>query len=142
MSHPQCAEYVDREVSTAEPQRTWHLPKANCESRGARCSSWLRCWVCGAVIFKSIGWLLLVGFLLIVAPAGFLRALADSPYPKPKNDGRELIQRTGSCPTGYVGRGNFCEALHSDTPRAYLKIKGAACPSGTFASGDYCKSFR
>ena len=32
--------------------------------------------------------------------------------------------------------------LHQDTPRAYPKIKGAACPAGTFSSGDYCKAFR
>jgi hypothetical protein len=27
-------------------------------------------------------------------------AMAESPYPKPTNDGRERIQRTGTCPTG------------------------------------------
>ena len=69
-------------------------------------------------------------------------ALAESPYPTPTRDGRERIQRTGACPSGYVGLGNKCEALHRDTPRAYPKIKGAPCPSGTFASGDYCKEFR
>ncbi|MCP1757906.1 hypothetical protein [Bradyrhizobium elkanii] len=69
-------------------------------------------------------------------------ALAESPYPTPTRDGRERLQRTGTCPTGYVGVGNKCEALHQDTPRAYPKIKGAACPSGTFSSGDYCKEFR
>jgi hypothetical protein len=42
----------------------------------------------------------------------------------------------------YVGKGRFCEAIHQDAPRAYPKIKGTACPSGTFASGDYCKEFR
>jgi hypothetical protein len=68
--------------------------------------------------------------------------LAESPYPTPTRDGRERIQRTGTCPTGYVGKGNFCEALHSDTQRAMPKIKGAACPSGYFASGDACKAFR
>ena len=68
-------------------------------------------------------------------------ALAESPYPTPK-DGHERIQRTGTCPTGYVGKGNFCEALHEDTPTAYPKIKGAPCPAGTFASGDYCMRFR
>jgi hypothetical protein len=52
------------------------------------------------------------------------------------------IQRTGTCPSGYVGKGDKCEALHADTPRAYPKIKGAACPSGTFASGDACEELR
>jgi hypothetical protein len=41
-----------------------------------------------------------------------------NPYPTPTRDGREPIPRTGSCPTDYVGKGNFCEALHQDTPRA------------------------
>jgi hypothetical protein len=68
-------------------------------------------------------------------------AHAESPYPTPK-DGKERIRRTGTCPTGYVGKGDFCEALHGDTPRAYPKSKGVACPSGTFASGDACKEFR
>lgn len=63
-------------------------------------------------------------------------------YPTPTRDGRERIVRQGSCPSGYVGKGDLCEAPHDDTPRAYPKIKGRACPSGTFASGDYCKSFR
>ena len=29
-------------------------------------------------------------------------------------------------PTGYVGLGDKCEALHHDTPQAYPKVKGAA----------------
>ena len=69
-------------------------------------------------------------------------ALAESPYPTPTRDGRERIQRTGTCPTRYVGKGNFCEALHRDTPHAMPKIEGKACPSGYFASGDACKAFR
>jgi hypothetical protein len=66
-------------------------------------------------------------------------AHAESPYPTPTRDGRERIQRTG---TGYVGKGNKCEALHQDTPRAYPVIPGRPCPSGTFRSGDACKAFR
>lgn len=67
---------------------------------------------------------------------------APQHYPTPTRDGRERIVRQGSCPSGYVGKGDLCEALHNDTPRAFPKIKGRACPSGTFASGDYCKRFR
>ncbi|SDK38443.1 hypothetical protein [Bradyrhizobium ottawaense] len=77
--------------------------------------------------------------ILVVTTAA---AFAETPYPRPTRDGRDRIQRTGACPTGYVGSGDKCEALHADTPRAYPKIKGAACPSGTFASGDACKAFR
>lgn len=69
-------------------------------------------------------------------------ALAETRYPTPTSNGRERIQRTGTCPTGYVGKGDKCEALHHDTPRAYPNIPGTACPSGTFRSGDACKAFR
>jgi hypothetical protein len=69
-------------------------------------------------------------------------ALAETPYPTPTRDGRERIQRTGTCPTGYVGKGDKCEALHRDAPRAYPVIPGKTCPSGTFRSGDACKGFR
>ncbi|MEY9147667.1 hypothetical protein [Bradyrhizobium elkanii] len=68
-------------------------------------------------------------------------AWAETPYPVPKH-GRETITRTGTCPTGYVGLGKKCEALHKDRPRAYPYIPGTACPSGTFRSGDACKEFR
>lgn len=80
--------------------------------------------------------------LAVAVPPALFPALADSPYPTPTRDGRERIQRTGTCPTGFVGLADKCEALHQGTPRAYPKIKGASCPSGTFASGNYCKAFR
>ena len=66
--------------------------------------------------------------------------LPRAPYPTPKPDGTHRIQRTGTCPTGYVGSGNFCEPLHKDTPAAMPKIKNVPCPSGYFASGDACKA--
>lgn len=68
-------------------------------------------------------------------------AFAESAYPTP-HDGRERIPRTGACPTGFVGKGNFCEALHADTPHAFPVIPGKACPTGMFRSGDACKAFR
>ncbi|WP_029084328.1 hypothetical protein [Bradyrhizobium sp. th.b2] len=80
--------------------------------------------------------------LIIALTMVATQALAESPYPTPTQDGRERIQRTGTCPTGYVGKGDKCEALHKDTPRAYPYIPGTACPSGTFRSGDACKEFR
>ena len=54
-------------------------------------------------------------------------AVAETPYPTPTPDGRSTILRDGGrpCPTGYVGVGNKCEALHHDTPVAYPNIKGA-----------------
>lgn len=79
--------------------------------------------------------------ILLLIALSAAPAFAESPYPTPK-DGKERITRTGTCPTGYVGKGDKCEALHSDTPRAYPYIPGTACPSGTFRSGDACKAFR
>lgn len=84
--------------------------------------------------------------LAVVAPPVLLSlptpARAESAYSTPTRDGRERIQRAGTCPTGYVGKGDKCEALHADTPRAFPVIPGKACPSGTFRSGDACKNFR
>lgn len=68
--------------------------------------------------------------------------MAETTYPMLTHGGRGRIQRTGTCPTGYVGKGDKCEALHAHTPRAYPVIPGKACPSGTFRSGDACISFR
>ena len=70
------------------------------------------------------------------------KADAETAYPTPTRDGRQRVQRTGACPTGFVGKGKFCEAFHQDTPQAYPVIPGKACPTGTFRSGDACKSFR
>jgi hypothetical protein len=88
---------------------------------------------------------LLGSVALVIAPPALVfpaPAVAESTYPTPTRDGRERIQRTGTCPTGFIGKGDKCEALHADTPRTYPVIPGKACPSGTFRSGDYCKSFR
>lgn len=80
-----------------------------------------------------------VGVLLAL----MLPAIADPHgYPTPTPDGRIRIHRTGTCPTGYVGRGDFCEALHNDTPLAMPMVGGRVCPTGFFRSGDACKSFR
>lgn len=71
-------------------------------------------------------------------------AFAESKYPTPTRDGKERYMRDGgsACASGYIGKGNKCEALHTDTPRAFPKIEGAACPSGYFASGNACKEIR
>ncbi|MGY3581548.1 hypothetical protein ACVIGB_000380 [Bradyrhizobium sp. USDA 4341] len=82
-----------------------------------------------------IGWL-----PVLVCPTAMVTA--EGAYPTPKVDGTAGILRNGTCPTGYVGLGRFCEALHKDTPVAFPKIKGEPCPSGTFSTGRYCKAFR
>ena len=43
-------------------------------------------------------------------------ALAETPY------------RTGTCPTGYAGKGDRCEALHTDTPPCLPEHQGALLP--------------
>ena len=63
--------------------------------------------------------------ITVIAMLVTTSAFAESPYPKPTDDGRERIQRTGTFPTGYVGKGGFCETIRKDTPRAMRKIKDA-----------------
>ena len=79
-----------------------------------------------------------IAVLLSVTPA----LAGENYYPTPTRDGRERLQRTGTCPTGYVGKGKFCEAMHNDTPRSYQLVPGRSCPRGTFRSGNFCKAFR
>lgn len=86
--------------------------------------------------------LILAFAALSATPPSLTLAKADSSYATPTRDGRERIQRTGACPTGFVGLGDKCEALHQDTPRAFPVIPGKACPPGTFRSGDACKALR
>lgn len=89
------------------------------------------------MICRLVGLLPAATALALASPA-----FSESVYPTPTRDGRERIQRIGACPTGFVGKGLFCEALHRDTPRAMPKIAGTACPAGWFASSGYCVSLR
>jgi hypothetical protein len=41
--------------------------------------------------------------ITVVAMLVTTSALAENSYPKPTTDGRDRIQHTGTCPTGYVG---------------------------------------
>lgn len=89
--------------------------------------------------------LAMLGLALIVAPRALILptpAMAESPYPTPTRDGRERILRTGVCPTGFVGKGRFCEALHRDSPHAFPVVPGHVCPTEMFRSGDACVSLR
>ncbi|MHC2664571.1 hypothetical protein ACVINX_005356 [Bradyrhizobium diazoefficiens] len=84
----------------------------------------------------------LAGLAFALAVAGALPALA-APYCQPIN-GRDQITKTGSvCPVNYLASGSCCIALHPDSPRAFARLPGRACPTGSFASaGDYCVSLR
>ena len=76
--------------------------------------------------------------LAVVAPP----ALAG-PYCMPVH-GRDQIAKGGSvCPVGYLASGPCCIELHVDTPRAFARLPGRSCPTGTFTSaGSYCVSLR
>lgn len=65
------------------------------------------------------------------------------PFCQP-NNGRDQIAKTGGvCPVGYLASGTCCIALHADTPRAFARLPGRSCPTGTFtSSGSYCVSLR
>lgn len=84
----------------------------------------------------------LAGLAFALTFAGALPALAG-PYCVPTN-GRDQIAKTGStCPVNYLGSGQCCIALHQDSPRAFARLPGRACPTGSFASaGGYCVSLR
>ncbi|MEY3474400.1 MAG: hypothetical protein RL087_858 [Pseudomonadota bacterium] len=45
------------------------------------------------------------------------------------------IARNGSCPSGYYASGNYC--LPSNGARPAMHRNGS-CPSGYYASGNYC----
>ena len=45
------------------------------------------------------------------------------------------VLRTGSCPSGYYASGNYC--VPGNSARHALQRSGS-CPSGYYASGDYC----
>lgn len=79
---------------------------------------------------------------LALALAATSPALAG-PYCVPVH-GRDQIAKAGSvCPVGYLASGPCCIALHVDTPRAFSRVPGRSCPSGTFtSSGSYCVSLR
>lgn len=79
--------------------------------------------------------------VLAVALAATSPALAD-PYCLPHDDKDRIVKTASTCPVGYVSTGRCCEALHADTKKAAPRIKGTACPSGTFASAGACVSLR
>ena len=54
------------------------------------------------------------------------------------SNSRFVLPKTGSCPSGYYGSGNYCVAS-SDNSRAAIPKVGS-CPSGYYGSGDYCVS--
>jgi hypothetical protein len=45
------------------------------------------------------------------------------------------VLRNGSCPSGYYASGNYC--VPGNSARHALSRSGS-CPSGYYASGDYC----
>jgi hypothetical protein len=46
-----------------------------------------------------------------------------------------------TCPTGYYASGDFC-APFKDAKPAVARRKGESCPTGTYASSGGCVSFR
>jgi hypothetical protein len=50
------------------------------------------------------------------------------------------IARNGSCPSGYYASGNYCVASSGSSKNAIPR--NGSCPSGYYASGNYCVSSR
>lgn len=84
----------------------------------------------------------LAGLAFALTFSGALPALA-SPYCQPAH-GRDQVAKTGSaCPVNYLASGLCCIALHPDSPRAFARLPGRSCPTGSFASnGDYCVTLK
>jgi hypothetical protein len=82
--------------------------------------------------------LLLAGVTALATPP-----VSAGPYCLPTG-GRDQISKTASvCPSGYFSTGRCCQALHPDTRKAFAKLPGQSCPTGSFASStSYCVSFR
>ncbi|MDA9542290.1 hypothetical protein ACM41_39980 [Bradyrhizobium sp. CCBAU 21362] len=90
------------------------------------------------MILRRLAALHALALALTVAPP----ALAG-PYCIPVH-GRDQIAKAGSvCPVGYLASGPCCIALHAATPRAFARLPGRSCPTGTLTSaGSYCVSLR
>ncbi|MET4359927.1 hypothetical protein ABIB06_000499 [Bradyrhizobium sp. LB8.2] len=76
--------------------------------------------------------------LSVAAPPAFA-----GKYCQPTN-GRDQIAKIGiACPVNYLASGTCCIALHGDSPRAFARLPGRSCPTGSFASNSsYCVSLR
>jgi len=61
-------------------------------------------------------------------------------YCVPGGNARFALPRAGSCPSGYYASGDYCVAS-SESSRLAIPRAGS-CPSGYYASGDYCVSSR
>ncbi|MHC2663273.1 hypothetical protein ACVIYH_006820 [Bradyrhizobium diazoefficiens] len=90
------------------------------------------------MILRRLAGLHALALALTVAPS----ALAG-PYCQPTN-GRDQITKAGAaCPVGYLATGACCVALHPNSARAFARLPGRACPTGSFVSaGSYCVSLR
>ncbi|BAL13489.1 hypothetical protein M2307_007714 [Bradyrhizobium japonicum] len=90
------------------------------------------------MIFRLARLHALAAVALTVAPPAL-----SAPYCQPTN-GRDQIAKAGNtCPVEYRASGQCCIALHADSPRAFAKLPGRACPTGTFTSAtSYCVSLR
>ncbi|AJA60101.1 hypothetical protein ABIF44_004900 [Bradyrhizobium japonicum] len=80
---------------------------------------------------------------MALAVVAFPAIAGPGPYCTPVN-GRDQIAKAGNtCPVNYLASGQCCIALHQDSPKAFARLPGRACPTGTFTSAtSYCVSLR
>lgn len=83
---------------------------------------------------------ILLGLAALITTAS--PAVAD-PYCRPMKDRDQIAKAGNVCPVGYLASGPCCIALHSDSRRAFARLPGRSCPTGSFVnSSSYCVLLR
>lgn len=77
--------------------------------------------------------------LLFLAALGIAQVALAAGACRPTRDGKDRIERTGGCPSGYYVRGACCESFNAISPQAQPNASSAkTCPAGTVLKLGVC----
>jgi hypothetical protein len=79
-----------------------------------------------------------VAALIAVATIGLAGEALAAGACRPTLDGKDRIERSGACPSGYYVRGACCESFQASSQRAMPTLGKKTCPAGTVASLGTC----
>lgn len=65
-----------------------------------------------------------------------IACLLAASWPVSASPAAQPIAKSGSCPSGYYASGNYC--VPSGNQSRFAMPKHGSCPSGYHSSGDYC----